>query len=78
MGRIVTLPVIVLSAAEADLAEAKAWYESNRRGWSDKFRLRVDEVFDRIALMPELHAVILQRSSSFLDSSVPLCGVLSG
>ena len=56
-----SLPVIVLPAAEADLAEAKAWYENNRRGWSEKFRLRVEETFERISRMPELHAAIYKE-----------------
>ena len=52
------LLVTVLPAAEADLAEAKGWYEKNRRGWSEKFRLRVEEAFEHIGRMPELHAEI--------------------
>jgi toxin ParE1/3/4 len=53
-----SLLVIVLPAAEADLAEAKAWYEKNRRGWSERFRMRVEEAFERIGRIPELHAEI--------------------
>jgi plasmid stabilization system protein ParE len=53
-----SLPLVVLPSAEADLAQAKAWYESNRRGWSEKFRTRVEEAFERIGRMPELHAEI--------------------
>jgi toxin ParE1/3/4 len=53
-----SLPVIVLPAAEADLTEAKAWYENNQRGWSEKFRLRVEETVERSGRMPELHAEI--------------------
>jgi len=56
-----SLPLVVLPGAEADLAEAKAWYESNRPGWSEKSRLRVEEAFERIGRMPELHAEIYKR-----------------
>ena len=42
-----SLPVIVLPEAEADSAEAKAWYESKRQGWSMPLRLRVEEAMER-------------------------------
>ena len=63
-----SLPVIVLRVAEADLAEAKTWYENNQRGCSEKFRLGVEEAIERIACMPAIHAGIYKGvRRSFFD-----------
>jgi toxin ParE1/3/4 len=53
-----SLPLIITPEAEADLAEAKEWYDRQRTGLADEFRLVVEEAFDRIHRMPELHAEI--------------------
>jgi plasmid stabilization system protein ParE len=53
-----SLPLIIRPEAEADLAEARDWYEGQRKGLSDEFRLCVEEAIERIRRMPELHAEI--------------------
>jgi plasmid stabilization system protein ParE len=52
----VSLPVIIRPEAEADLAEARDWYAGRREGLVDEFELCVEEVFERIGRMPDLHA----------------------
>ena len=48
-----SLPLIITSAAEEDLAEAKGWYESQREGLGEDFVLCVEEALDRIRRIPE-------------------------
>jgi len=48
----VTAPVIVLPAAELDLAEAFAWYESQRPGLGRGFLDEAEIVFRRISEFP--------------------------
>jgi plasmid stabilization system protein ParE len=47
--------LIVTPEAEADLAEAKAWYERLRAGLGEQFVLCVEEALDRIRLFPEAY-----------------------
>lgn len=47
------LPVIIKPAAEADLLEAIAWYESNSPGLSFDLRLSLEATFDHIARYPD-------------------------
>ncbi len=49
------LPLIITPAAEADLAEAKAWYERRQRGLGEDFLQCVEEALDRIRLLPEAY-----------------------
>ncbi|WP_435017886.1 type II toxin-antitoxin system RelE/ParE family toxin [Tundrisphaera sp. TA3] len=55
------LPLIVNPEAEADLAEAKAWYDGRQPGLGDEFLLCVDEAFQGIRQGPELHPRVFQR-----------------
>jgi plasmid stabilization system protein ParE len=47
-----SLPLIITPEAEADIAEAKAWYEGQRPGLGDEFLLCVEEALDRIRMIP--------------------------
>jgi plasmid stabilization system protein ParE len=47
-------PLIVNPEAEADLADARAWYERQRRGLGDELLECVEEVFHRLRGSPEL------------------------
>ena len=42
------LPLIINPEAEADLIEAKAWYDARRPRLGDDFLLCVEEAFDGI------------------------------
>jgi toxin ParE1/3/4 len=48
----VSLPLIVTPEAEADLAEAKAWYERKRKALGDEFVLCVEAALDHIRRFP--------------------------
>ena len=47
-----SLPLIITPAAEADLAEARAWYESKRDGLGDEFLLCIEAGLDHIRRVP--------------------------
>ena len=49
------VPLIITPAAEADLAEAKAWYERQQGGLGEDFLQCVEEALDRIRLLPEAY-----------------------
>jgi plasmid stabilization system protein ParE len=53
-----SLPIVIAPAAEADLLEAIAWYESNHSDLSFDFRLSLDAAFDHIARYPEACALV--------------------
>ena len=50
--------MIIRPEAEADLVNAQGWYEWQREGLGAEFLLCVEEVFERIGRMPELHPVV--------------------
>lgn len=54
-----TLPVVVNPEAEADLADAEAWYDAQRPGLGDEF-LDGAEVFDRLRRLPYLYGKVFQ------------------
>jgi plasmid stabilization system protein ParE len=58
VGPVVSLPLILQPEAEADLAEAKKWYDGRQEGLAEEFKLGVEEVLDRIQRMPESHPEI--------------------
>ncbi len=53
--------LIIRPEAEADLAEAKDWYERQRPGLGLEFTLSVEETLDRIRRMPHIHAEIYKE-----------------
>jgi plasmid stabilization system protein ParE len=59
-GHKVILPLIVNPEAEADLADAKAYYDQRSPGLGDDFILCVEEVFDRLQRTPGLYAKVFQ------------------
>ncbi|CAN5777748.1 type II toxin-antitoxin system RelE/ParE family toxin [soil metagenome] len=55
------LPLIVNPEAEADLEEARAWYEAQRPGLGDELLDSVREMLDRIQKSPRLYGKIFQK-----------------
>jgi plasmid stabilization system protein ParE len=53
-----TRPLIIKPEAEADLDDAKDWYERQRPGLGDAFLLAIEEALNRIRQTPEMHAVL--------------------
>jgi len=50
--------MIIRPEAEADLANARDWYEGQRVGLGAEFLLCVEEVLERIGRTPEMYAVV--------------------
>jgi toxin ParE1/3/4 len=47
------LPLIITPEAEEDLADAKRWYDRQRRGLGQDFLLCVEEALERIRRIPQ-------------------------
>ncbi len=56
------LPVVFRPQAEAEVRDARRWYESRRAGLGDEFRAALDEVIERVGrqpgLFPQVHGAI--------------------
>lgn len=50
--------MILRPEAEADLADARSWYERQQEGLGGEFLECVGELLEKIELMPELHQII--------------------
>lgn len=50
--------MIIRPEAEADLEDARDWYESQRDGLGDEFLECVEEALQKIDLMPEMYRVV--------------------
>lgn len=48
-----TLPVVILREAAADVAQAAAWFEEQRPGLGREFALSLDRELDNVARFPE-------------------------
>jgi len=57
----VNRPLVVNPEAEADLEQARAWYEAQRTGLGDEFLGCVREVLDRVRLSPRLYGTVFQE-----------------
>jgi plasmid stabilization system protein ParE len=56
-----SLPLIISPEAEDDLASAQAYYEGQREGLGDEFLVCVEEAFEAIQGLPEVHPKIFQE-----------------
>jgi toxin ParE1/3/4 len=54
-------PLIVNPEAEADLADAKAWYDHQRPELGDDFLRRVGETLSSVERMPELRGKFFEE-----------------
>jgi len=52
-----TLPLVLLASAQADLAEAKEWFRQNRPHLEQDFATCVHETMERIRLYPTAYEV---------------------
>jgi len=57
----VSLPLIVNPDAEADLDEARRWYEAERAGLGDELIEAVDKVLERVQQAPRLYAKVFEE-----------------
>jgi plasmid stabilization system protein ParE len=54
----VSLPVIVRPEARSEYDEAFDWFEARRPGDGVRFATAIQDVFDRIAANPRVHAAV--------------------
>ena len=52
--------MIILPDAQADLQNAKEWYERQRGGLGAAFILAVEEALERFSRNPEMHPIVHQ------------------
>ncbi len=73
-----TYRFVIQPEAEADLDEAYRWYERQRPGLGREFIERVEAVFDRICVTPELHGIVYKQVRQTLVRQFPyvVCYVL--
>lgn len=63
--------MIIRPEAEADLEDARNWYERQDAGLGDEFLESVGEAFEKILLMPQLHRMIHQDVRRALTRRFP-------
>ena len=63
--------MIIRPEAEADLVNARDWYERQRGGLGAEFLLCVEEVLERIGRTPEMHAVVYEGVRRALTRRFP-------
>jgi toxin ParE1/3/4 len=56
-----SLPIVFRPEAQADVLEARDWYEQQGAGLGDAFAESVRETLSRIQAMPELYAAVLRN-----------------
>jgi plasmid stabilization system protein ParE len=68
-----SLPVILLPEARAEFDEAYDWHESQQPGRGEAFAEQVQQVLDRIAAMPRLHAAVFGDVRKAVVQRFPYC-----
>src|SRR5438105_4881850 len=68
-----TRRVILRQPARTEYDAAGDWYEQQRPGLGAEFTEAVQKVFDRIAVQPRLHAVILRDIRKAVVRGFPYC-----
>jgi len=68
-----SLPVVLRDEAQAEFDDAFDYYERQRPGLGIAFVARVQEVFDRIRINPQLHAIIFADVRKAVVAKFPYC-----
>jgi toxin ParE1/3/4 len=68
-----SLPVVLRDEATAEFDEAFDYFEAQRAGLGVDFAARVQQVFDRIAASPQLHAVVFADIRKAVVSRFSYC-----
>jgi plasmid stabilization system protein ParE len=68
-----SLPVVLRDEAQTEFDEAFDYYEGQRPGLGVQFAERVQDVFDRISVNPQLHAVVLGDVRKAVVARFPYC-----
>jgi plasmid stabilization system protein ParE len=69
----VSLPVVLRDEAQAEFDEAFDYYEGKQAGLGVNFVARIQQVFDRIAANPKLHAVVFADIRKAVVTRFPYC-----
>jgi plasmid stabilization system protein ParE len=69
----VNLPVVLRDEAQAEFDAAFDYYEGQQAGLGVDFAARVQQVFNRIAANPRLHATVFADIRKALVSRFPYC-----
>ncbi len=64
-------PVIIRPAAEADIADAFHWYEEQRAGLGEEFRMELRVAFEEISKNPLLFRVLHRNTRRYLVQRFP-------
>ena len=67
------LPVVLRDEALAEFDEAFDYYEGQRPGLGVDFVARVQQVFDRIAANPHMHAIVFADIRKAVVTRFPYC-----
>jgi len=54
----IPIPLVFLDEARAEFDDAVDWYEQQKAGLGEVFVAFVQEVFDRITVLPRIHPVV--------------------
>ncbi|MFL5328865.1 MAG: type II toxin-antitoxin system RelE/ParE family toxin [Gemmataceae bacterium] len=68
-----SLPIVLRDEAQAEFDEAFDWYDEQRAGLGIEFVAEVQKVFDRIAVNPLVHRVVLSDIRKGVVRRFPYC-----
>ena len=68
-----SLPIVMRDEAQAEFDDAFDYYDQRRAGLGVAFVAKVQEVFDRIAANPRIHAVVFADIRKAVVSKFPYC-----
>lgn len=66
-----TWRVLIRTAAEKDLDEARKWYDGQRRGLGDEFLVSIAEAFERLEQNPERYRILYRGFRRVLVERFP-------
>ena len=68
-----SLPVVLRDEAQKEFDEAFDWYDAKRPGLAFEFEAEVQKVFDRIAAVPKMHAIVFADVRKAVVRRFPYC-----
>ena len=68
-----SLPVAFLPEAREEFDSAIEWYENRKKGLGVAFRRAIDQVVERIAANPRIHAIVYQDVRKAVVRRFPYC-----
>ena len=65
--------LVIVHEAEQDIAQAYAWYESQRNGLGEDFLGRLDSCVQNVLRNPEMYELVLVHYRRAFGSEVSIC-----